>query len=87
MKFPSEVKLLGVINYIYKCTPIYVGPLIISGFVLVKMAIAKFIKICTYAIVLEYENPKYSFLFVFHFMQLIPGGGCPLFQVQNCLKC
>ena len=36
MKFPSEVKLLGVINYIYKRTPIYVVPLIISGF-LVKM--------------------------------------------------
>ena len=58
MKFPSEVKLLGVINYIYKRTPIYVVPLIISGFVLVKMLKAKFIKICTYAIVLEYENPQ-----------------------------
>ena len=67
MKFPSEVKLQGVINYIYKRTPIYVVPLIISGFVLVKMLKAKFIKICTYAIVLEYENPNSTIVcFSFH---------------------
>ena len=65
MKFPSEVKLQGVINYIYKRTPIYVVPLIISGFVLVKMLKAKFIKICTYAIVLEYENPNSTTICLF----------------------
>ena len=45
----------------------YEVPLIISGFVLVKMLTAKFIKICTYAIVLEYENPQYSFFVCFSF--------------------
>ena len=76
MKFPSEVKLLGVINYIYKRTPIYVVPLIISGFVLVKMLTAKFIKICTYAIVLEYENPN-STTFCLFFIS------CNLYQEED----
>ena len=76
MKFPSEVKLQGVINYIYKRTPIYVVPLIISGFVLVKMLKAKFIKICTYAIVLEYENPN-STTFCLFFIS------CNLYQEED----
>ena len=76
MKFPSEVKLLGVINYIYKRTPIYVRSTPHNFRFWVGQNANSEIRQNTYAIVLEYENPN-STTFCLFFIS------CNLYQEED----